>query len=56
MVIFIMSRSYISEFSQAAATHQLTEHEYQQMSPMRKRPTLGSVVVFADYSPELALW
>ena len=45
----------ICEFPKASAAHKLTEHQNQQMVPMRHRPALGPVVVLGEYSPELPL-
>ena len=50
-----MGGCYISEFPKASTAHKLTEHQNQQMVPMRHRPTLGPVVVFGEYAPELPL-
>ena len=50
-----MGGCYICEFPKASAAHKLTEHQNQQMVPMRHRPTLGPVVVFGEYAPELPL-
>ena len=50
-----MGGCYISEFPKASAAHKLTEHQNQQMVPMRHRPALGPVVVLGEYSPELPL-
>ena len=50
-----MGGCYICEFPKASAAHKLTEHQNQQMVPMRHRPALGPVVVLGEYSPELPL-
>ena len=50
-----MGGCYICEFSKASTAHKLTEHQNQQMVPMRHRPALGPVVVLGEYSPELPL-
>ena len=50
-----MGDCYICEFPKASAAHKLTEHQNQQMVPMRHRPALGSVVVLGEYAPELPL-
>ena len=50
-----MGGCYICEFPKASTAHKLTEHQNQQMVPMRHRPTLGPVVVFGEYAPELPL-
>ena len=50
-----MGGYYICEFPKASAAHKLTEHQNQQMVSMRHRPTLGPVVVFGEYAPELPL-
>ena len=50
-----MRDCYICEFPKASAAHKLTEHQNQQMVPMRHRPASGSVVVLGEYSPELPL-
>ena len=51
-----MGGCYICEFPKASTAHKLTEHQNQQMVPMRHRPALGPVVVLGEYSPELPLW
>ncbi len=50
-----MGGCYICEFPKASTAHKLTEHQNQQMVPMRHRPALGPVVVLGEYSPELPL-
>ena len=50
-----MGGCYICEFPKASAAHKLTEHQNQQMVPMRHRPALGPVAVLGEYSPELPL-
>ena len=50
-----MSNRYICEFPEASAAHELTEHQNQQVVPMRHRPTIGPVVVLGEYTPELPL-
>ena len=45
----------ICEFPETSAAHELTEHQNQQMVPVRHRPAFGSVVVLGEYSPELPL-
>ena len=50
-----MGGCYICEFPKASTAHKLTEHQNQQMVPMRHRPTLGPVVVLGEYPPELPL-
>ena len=50
-----MGGCYICEFPKTSAAHKLTEHQNQQMGPMRHRPSLGPVVVLGEYSPELPL-
>ena len=50
-----MGGCYICEFPKASAAHKLTEHQNQQMVPMRHRPALGPVVVLGEYTPELPL-
>ena len=50
-----MGSCYICEFSEAPAANKLTEHQNQQMIPVRHRPTLGSVVVLGENAPELPL-
>ena len=50
-----MGGCYIGEFPKASTAHKLTEHQNRQMVPMRHRPTLGPVVVFGEYAPELPL-
>ena len=51
-----MGNCDICEFPEASTTHQLSEHQDQQMVPMRHGPAFGSVVVLGEYSPELPLW
>ena len=50
-----MGGCYICEFPKASAAHKLTEHQNQQMVPMRHRPAFGPVVVLGEYTPELPL-
>ena len=50
-----MGGCYICEFPEASAAHELTEHQNQQMVPMRHRPAFGPVVVLGDNTPELPL-
>ena len=50
-----MSNRNICEFPEASAAHELTEHQNQQVVPMRHRPALGPVVVLGEYTPELPL-
>ena len=50
-----MSGCYICEFPEASAAHKLTEHQNQQMVPVRHRPALGPVVELGEYTPELPL-
>lgn len=45
----------ICEFPQTPTPNELTEHQNQQMVPVRHRPTLSSVVVLGEYPPELPL-
>jgi len=50
-----MGDCYICKFPETSAAHKLTEHQNQQMVPMRHRPALGPVVVLGEYPPELPL-
>ena len=50
-----MGGCYICEFPEASAAHELTEHQNQQMVPMRHRPAFGPVVVLGDNTPERPL-
>ena len=50
-----MGGCYISEFPKASTAHKLTEHQNQQMVPMRHRPALDPVIVLGEYAPELPL-
>lgn len=50
-----MCNSYICKFPKTSATNKLTEHQNQQMIPMRQRPALGAVVVLDYQSSELPL-
>jgi hypothetical protein len=50
-----MSDCYICKFSEASATQQLSEHQYQHMTPMRERPAFGLVVVLGNDTPEMSL-
>lgn len=45
----------ICEFPQAPTPNELTEHQNQQMVPVRHRPTLSPVVVLGEYPSELPL-
>ena len=51
-----MGGCYICEFPEASTTHQLTEHQNQQMVPVRHGPAFGPVVVLAYDAVELPLW
>ena len=53
--LLAMSDCNICEFPQAPTPNELTEHQNQQMVPVRHRPTLSSVVVPGEYPPELPL-
>ena len=46
----------ICKFPKASTAHELTEHQNQQMVPMRHLPAFGPVVVLGEYSPELPQW
>lgn len=50
-----MGSSYVCEFPETSTTNELTEHQNQQMVPVRHRPTCGTVAVLGEYSPELPL-
>ena len=50
-----MRYSYICEFPETAASEQLSEHEYKHVTPVRKRPTPGPVLVLGEQTAELAL-
>ena len=50
-----MGCCYICKFPETPTAHKLTEHQNQQMVPMRHRPALGPVAVLGEYSPELPL-
>ena len=52
---FSMGSDYIGEFPETVATYQLSEHEHQQMVPIRKSPSLCLVEMSLDYSSELPL-
>lgn len=53
---FSMSSCYICKFPEASAAYELPEHEHEQVVPMGETPSLGSVRVLRDNSPELPLW
>lgn len=53
---FSMSSCYICKFTETSATYKLTEHEHKQVVPMGETPSLGSVRILRDNSPELPLW
>jgi hypothetical protein len=50
-----MSDCYICKFSEAFAAQQLSEHQNQQVIPMRERPAFGLVVVLGNDTPEISL-
>ena len=51
-----MGGCYIYEFPQTSATHELPEHENEKLTPVRRRPVLGSVLGFANETLEISLW
>ena len=51
-----MGDCYICKFSQSMATHKLTAHENEKMTPMRRGPVLGPVVEFDHKAFEVSLW
>ena len=53
---FSMSSCYICKFPEASAAYELPEHEHKQVVPMGETPSLCSVRVLRDNSPELPLW
>ena len=53
--LLTMGGCYICKLPETSAAHELAKHQNQQMVPMRHRPTLGSVVVLGEYTPELPL-
>ena len=54
--LLCMGNSNICKLPKASTAHELTEHQNQQVVPMRHRPTFGPVVVPGEYSSELPLW
>ena len=54
--LLTMCNRNICKLPKTSTAHDLTEHQNQQVVPMRHRPTLGPVVVLGEYSPELPLW
>lgn len=50
-----ISACHICKFPEASAAHELTEHQNQQMVPMRHRPAFDHVVVLGEYPTELPL-
>ena len=54
--LLCMCNRNICKLPKASTAHELTEHQNQQVIPMRHRPTFGSVVVLGEYSPKLPLW
>ena len=53
--LLCMCNRNICKFPKASTAHELTEHQNQQVVPMRHRPTFGSVVVLGEYPPKLPL-
>ena len=51
-----MGSCYVCKFSKTPTAHQLTEHQYKHVVPMRQRPAFGPVVVLGDNAPEMPLW
>ena len=45
----------ICKFSETPTAHQLTEHQYKHVAPMRQRPTFGPVIVLGDNASEMPL-
>lgn len=53
--LLTMGGCNICKLPEGFAAHQLAEHQNQHMVPMRKRPSLGPVVVLGEDSPEIPL-
>ena len=53
---FSMCNSNIRKFTKTPASKELTKHQNQQLAPMRKRPSLCSVVILCNQSSEISLW
>ena len=51
-----MSSCYICEFSQPFATHKLSEHKNEKLTPRRRSPILGPVVGLGYKAFEIPLW
>ena len=50
-----MSCCYVCKFSQTPTAHQLTEHQYKHVAPMRQRPAFGPVARLGDNAPKVPL-
>ena len=50
-----MGGCYVCKFPETPTAHQLTEHQYKHVAPMRQRPAFGPVVVLDDNAPEMPL-
>ena len=51
-----MSSCYICEFSQPFATHKLSEHKNEKLTPRRRSPILGPVAGLGHKAFEIPLW
>lgn len=51
-----MSSRYICEFSQPFATHKLSEHKNEKLTPRRRSPILGPVAGLGHKAFEIPLW
>ena len=51
-----MGSSYICEFSQSLATHELSEHKDEKLAPRRQEPILDSVAGLGHKAFEIPLW
>ena len=50
-----MGGCYVCKFPETPTAHQLTEHQYKHVTPVRKRPAFGPVVVLGDNAPKVPL-
>jgi hypothetical protein len=51
-----MGSSYICEFSQSLATHELSEHKDEKLAPRRRSPILGPVAGLDYKAFEIPFW
>ena len=50
-----MRGCYVCKLSETPTSHQLAEHQYKHVAPMRQRPSFGPVARLGDNAPEVPL-